>query len=131
MVAIRYFHRILQTVYLRRPLQLACSLLLLGVLLFGNTPREFIHLFTVHEDTVHVRTSPQGKNELSFDSVHHHCSFLDDALAPFVPTETITLLWLSGLVHHPLPFAHYQYRAGRMSIAPALRGPPPGVVFTA
>ena len=43
------------------------------LLLFGTASKEFIHLFTCHEDTVHV---DHGEG-LSFESEHHHCDFLN------------------------------------------------------
>lgn len=51
------------------------------LLIFGGTAKEYVHLFTDHEDTVHA--SHCG-GELSFENEHHHCTFLSFALPDFV-----------------------------------------------
>lgn len=50
------------------------------VLLFGTTPKEFIHLFAGHHDTVHHEHAP---GEFSFEGEHHHCDFLSYDLPAF------------------------------------------------
>lgn len=57
------------------------SLFLAIQVLFAGTAKEFIHQFADHKDTVHCNN--RHGSELSFESKHHHCSFLDDSLAPF------------------------------------------------
>lgn len=62
------------------------------LLLLGNTPMEFIHLFAGHRDTVHHRH--QG---LVIENKHHHCaflsltltSFINDYQLPFVPRPVV------------------------------------------
>jgi hypothetical protein len=98
---------------------LSCWLALL--LIFGGTAKEFFHLFTSHEDTVH-HVCDDG--ELSFENEHHHCSFLSFSLTDFIKhelhlprgfTKAVFPVYNSSL--YTLSFKH---------IAPTthLRGPP-------
>ncbi|MBS1782265.1 MAG: hypothetical protein JSS78_04305 [Bacteroidetes bacterium] len=72
-------------------------------LLFGSTSKEFVHQFVGHQDTVH---HVHGSGELSFESQHHHCTFVSFVLAPFVEHSlTFSFLQASNLfvlVAYPL-----------------------------
>lgn len=92
------------------------------LLVFGSTPKEYIHLFADHEDTTHCNND--HREGLSFESQHHHCTFLSFTLPPFV----------HDAVSYQIRFApvyterHYAEAvsslAARNVPAPYLRGPP-------
>jgi hypothetical protein len=69
---------------LRRVAHIILSCWLALLLIFGGTAKEFFHLFTSHEDTVH-HVCDDG--ELSFESEHHHCTFLSFSLTDFIEHE--------------------------------------------
>jgi hypothetical protein len=50
------------------------------LLLLGSTPKEFIHGFANHKDTIDSRSPSKG---LTFGNKHHHCAFLSFNLLPF------------------------------------------------
>ncbi|WP_298731739.1 hypothetical protein [uncultured Chitinophaga sp.] len=58
------------------------AIILLGVFALHTTPREFLHLFAPHQDTVdpHSCTSSDG---LAFSVKHQHCEFLQIAIEPY------------------------------------------------
>ena len=51
------------------------------LLLFGGTPKDLIHQFAAHKDTVHSQSF--GQDGAVIDQSHHHCSFIDFQLMPF------------------------------------------------
>ncbi|HRO43519.1 MAG TPA: hypothetical protein PL009_11845 [Flavipsychrobacter sp.] len=57
------------------------------LLIFGGTAKEYVHLFTGHQDTTH---SHHCGGELSFENEHHHCTFLSFALPDFVHSHFFT-----------------------------------------
>jgi hypothetical protein len=50
------------------------------LLLFGTTPKEFIHNFASHTDTIDAHLPAKG---FVADVQHHHCSFISFHLLPF------------------------------------------------
>ena len=91
------------------------------LLLFGGAPKEAIHLFADHKDTVHT---VHKDGELSFESEHHHCDFLDYALPLFVATEPVAIQFQPKCV---FPAAHTEYAEHicyKDVVAAISRGPP-------
>jgi hypothetical protein len=84
--------RLFETGLIKRVSHIVLSAWLAILLLFGGTSKEFVHLFSGHEDTIHSHNSQGG---LVAEPEHHHCSFLqyslatfiNDVQAPFVPTS--------------------------------------------
>jgi hypothetical protein len=68
------------------------SLLLAVLLLFGNAPKEFVHLFANHQDTVHTH---HNDGDLSFEPEHHHCEFLSYALPLFLASDGVPQIHFS------------------------------------
>ena len=105
----------------KRIVHIILSVWLSAIVLFGSTPKEFIHLFAHHTDTVH---SVHEKDGLVIEQEHHHCTFLNYALPLFVNDI------------HAVPIAYYkqvypQYHESYVADAPVvliqhlfLRGPP-------
>ncbi|MBS1588338.1 MAG: hypothetical protein JST52_01865 [Bacteroidetes bacterium] len=97
-------------------------------LLFGSTSKEFVHLFVGHQDTVH---HVHGSGELSFESQHHHCTFVSFVLAPFVKHSLTFSLHsapnLFVLVAYPL----CTFMSVRVFSEVLLRGPPSLGLFLA
>ena len=90
------------------------------LLLFGTASKEFIHLFTCHEDTVHV---DHGEG-LSFESEHHHCDFLNYSLPDFdndIGFPFITFADQESFTEFQL---HKVQFVQREIIQTTLRGPP-------
>ncbi len=91
---------------------------LLGVFVLNITPREFIHLFTAHEDT--PDTVAVG---LTFSTQHQHCGFLNIGVPPYeaavfqYPPLVVAIDW-HFMVMPLLPYA------GAIPAFTALRGPP-------
>ncbi len=67
---------------IKRVIQVGLSVFMAFILLLGGTAKEYIHLFADHEETVHIHID--GYDGLSFESEHHHCSFLSFTLPPFL-----------------------------------------------
>ena len=97
-------------------------MLLALVVFFGTTSKEFIHSFAGHEDTESCNHT--HKAHPSFESKHHHCSFLSDTLMPFDAPMSIQIsdgiatiflikngAWIEASVYPTL-------------LIPTLRGPP-------
>jgi hypothetical protein len=90
------------------------------MLLFGVTPKEAIHTFTAHQDTIH-RHDVAGP---CLEKAHHHCQFLGFTLDAF--SEGISLPRITPLVNEfvqptdALSIVTVQ----RQIIATSLRGPP-------
>jgi len=92
------------------------------VLFFGSTPKEFIHLFTHHTDTVH---SAHEKDGLVFDPIHHHCTFLSYALPLFIKDDAQPVFTYHDPVSYPQYNAVYVTSPAVAAIYTAdLRGPP-------
>jgi hypothetical protein len=91
------------------------------LLLFGTTAKEFIHMFSGHEDTVHREHAP---GEISFESEHHHCEFLSYSLPAFDNDISLPSIIYAGQTME----AEYQSAAVRFVqrevIQTSLRGPP-------
>lgn len=91
------------------------------LLVFGSTSKEYLHLFADHQDTVHVHSDHDG---LSFESEHHHCTFLSFTLTPFAHdavTYRIQEAKESFLLHQSVAVVHLVPRSVPSS---RLRGPP-------
>ena len=91
------------------------------LLLFGSTPKEYIHLFTGHEDTVHSHFEKDG---LVIEPEHHHCSFLSYSLPFFVNDAQVIKLYKPSSVY----FVYNSFIAvaytQNSSLTTYLRGPP-------
>jgi hypothetical protein len=90
------------------------------LLLFGATPKEFIHNFANHKDTVDINIA----KGLVLDKVHHHCSFISFNLMPFEDGFQPAFIPLTTTV-----FSVHQYALPisfipRSINAVTLRGPP-------
>lgn len=109
---------------IRRLLHIVVTTYLAVLLLFGTTSKEFVHLYTHHEDTVHTHQCV-NKNEAHLDHAHHHCSFLSFTLEPFANDFQLPFLPARYLVHVA---AYYAVTEVPMITAKAsgyyLRGPP-------
>ncbi|MET7001076.1 hypothetical protein [Chitinophaga defluvii] len=57
---------------------------LLSIFVFHTAPREFIHQFAGHDDTMDVHALP---GTVSFSVPHTHCDFLQIEVAPFEPAS--------------------------------------------
>ena len=91
------------------------------LILFGGTAREFVHQFTGHEDTVHCNAKKDG---LSFETQHHHCSFLGDSLAPFCADAEFPYI-PALLTTYTTPKDHFAFfLLAKERLFTALRGPP-------
>ncbi len=64
---------------MRRILHIVCSLWLAASLVYGITPKDLVHAFAPHADTVHRQDHPGPVAE----AAHHHCGFLSLELMPF------------------------------------------------
>lgn len=58
-------------------------LCLTGILLINSSPREFIHTFSGHTDTIHHSCTHNDYGGMAFESEHHHCAFLDQVIVPY------------------------------------------------
>ena len=105
---------------IKKTAHIAFSVWLSLLLLFGSTPKEFIHNFANHADTIDSRIS----KGLVIDKVHHHCSFLSFNLMPFAEGFQQPLLRLikqSFQIQHATAVAVFvPYSTATLS----LRGPP-------
>lgn len=90
------------------------------MLLFGATPKEAIHAFAHHRDTIH-RHDVQGA---SIEKEHHHCQFLGFTLDAFANDISLPFVSLANsrfiVISNTLEVATVQ----RQIIATSLRGPP-------
>jgi hypothetical protein len=91
------------------------------LLLFGSTPKEYIHLFAGHKDTVHSHLEKDG---LVIEPEHHHCSFLSYALPFFVNDAQEIRIYTPSSVYpvYNSFFAVYYTQNSPLTIC--LRGPP-------
>ncbi|RYE24342.1 MAG: hypothetical protein EOP51_07665 [Sphingobacteriales bacterium] len=107
---------------LKRVAHIVLSVWLSIILLFGSTSKEFVHLFSGHEDTVHCTN---GKTGLVFESQHHHCTFLSFCLTAFVNDGGVSFTPLQHTVAFSKPYTFYTSAVFAVtSASPTLRGPP-------
>lgn len=93
--------------------------LLLLAFVFAITPKEFIHAFSGHEDTVDHHTD----GSITIGSYHTHCQVLQLQVNPFKETDKTILpvIEASGTQENfPAPAVHDFITAAYT----ALRGPP-------
>jgi hypothetical protein len=90
------------------------------MLLFGVTPKEALHAFAAHKDTIH-RHDVSG---LSIEKVHHHCQFLGFILDAFSDDIAIPYLTLSTNEFVRASNAAEVTTVQRQIVATSLRGPP-------
>jgi hypothetical protein len=91
------------------------------LLLFGTASKEFVHLFSGHEDTVHIDHDGTGP---FFESEHHHCDFLDQVLPSFdndIAVPYIAFIEQGSYTEYQLHKVQFVQRA---IIQTSLRGPP-------
>jgi len=90
--------------------------------MFGGTAKEYVHLFTDHEDTVHAHHN--GDGELSFENEHHHCTFLNFALPDFI-NDFSSPIFVSFAKHFQEHVSFIAIRVTEQEIFQIrLRGPP-------
>jgi hypothetical protein len=92
-----------------------CSLLIM----LGNTPMEFVHLFADHKDTVHH----EGKG-LCIENKHHHCAYLSLTITPFINDYQMLYVRFLPPSYLVMPEAVGVNYVQRCIIATSLRGPP-------
>jgi hypothetical protein len=89
------------------------------LLLIGNTPMDFIHLFADHEDTVH-----KEHTGLVIEKKHHHCAFVSLTLTSFVNDYYIPSILFTTpgyfVKHTSITICFVQ----RNVVHSSLRGPP-------
>lgn len=105
----------------RRFFHTVCSLWLLLILVFGATPKEFIHSFAHHHDTVHCCKvdGPTMENQ------HHHCSFLSFHLMAFEPPFSLPFIAPPAPIATIIPLQLPDERARQQVMAIREgRGPP-------
>lgn len=98
---------------------LSASLAIL--LLFGSTSKEFIHLFTGHEDTVHSKIS---RYKIVIEPEHHHCTFLQFSLGSFVNDIQVPYVAVQILAHTEAYTKYFANICHRAPVAACQRGPP-------
>lgn len=90
-----------------------------SLLLLGNTPMEFAHLFANHKDTIH-----REHKGLVIEKKHHHCAFLSLTLTSFINDYQVPYAFILNpeyLVRHVAACKNYIQRC---IVAVSLRGPP-------
>ena len=90
------------------------------MLLFGATPKEAIHAFAAHKDTIHHHDA-QG---VSIEKQHHHCQFLGFILDAFSSDISLPFLTLPTSEFVRTSNALEVNTVQRQIIATSLRGPP-------
>ncbi|MFY0252454.1 hypothetical protein ACDQ55_00720 [Chitinophaga sp. 30R24] len=85
----RYLHKIL-------------AIILLGVFMMDTFPREFIHDFAGHHDTV---DTPHHQDGPAFSVHHRHCGFLQIGIEPYEPFVTYYIAPVQQVIwiFSPLP----------------------------
>jgi hypothetical protein len=89
------------------------------LLLLGNTPMDFIHLFAHHKDTVH-----HFHKGLAIEKKHHHCAFLSLTLTSFINDHQEPVALFTSpeyFIRHAAISSNYIQRS---IVAVSLRGPP-------
>lgn len=93
------------------------------LLLFAATPKDFLHGFTGHRDTVHQHHDDDGS--LGIGKKHHHCSFLSLMALPYEGSPATVLRFTCRYPVHHIPLARPAAAGeGRAACCPASRGPP-------
>jgi len=90
-----------------------------ALLLLGNTPMEFIHLFAHHTDTVH-----HVHKGLVIENKHHHCAFLSLTLTTFANDNCLPVILFSSqeyFIQHAAISTHFVQQC---IVSVSLRGPP-------
>lgn len=67
----------------------------MGLLVFGSSAKEFIHLFAHHHDTVHHHDHICPDGETHLEAEHHHCAFLHFWLDNFANDAHIIMAWFA------------------------------------
>lgn len=94
------------------------------LLLVNGTSREFIHVFSGHQDTVDcMHTHSIADHHAAFEPEHHHCDFLQFATSIFDFAPATFQVSLIPAVHPDFPEAAYRIYFGEHLTA-ASRGPP-------
>jgi hypothetical protein len=75
----------------KRLIHIVVSVWLAILLLFGTTPKEFLHSFAQHKDTQHT-THHSG---FVLEEKHTHCAFVAFELTPFSNDYTFPFISLS------------------------------------
>ncbi|RYD55211.1 MAG: hypothetical protein EOP56_16830 [Sphingobacteriales bacterium] len=108
---------------LKRIVYIVLSVWLGILLLFGSTPKEFIHLFADHTDTVHTYHG----DGLCIEPEHHHCDFLSFTLAAFIDNPLPLLLERSETVYPREEASVVAHLTSRTVFTSFLRGPPASI----
>lgn len=108
---------------MKRRLYQISTILLLAVFCFYNTPRDFVHLFTGHEDTLDETEQSVPTDGLTISDEHRHCEWLHWDVAVYLGADDITIhavSYLYGTLTESLPVRTYKANPRYCS----LRAPP-------
>lgn len=106
---------------LKRITHIVLSVLLGVLLVFSTTPKEYIHLFAGHQDTVHHE---HDDDVTHFDPEHHHCQFLELSLPPFIGND-VSFSFPSHVVEYAQYYTSLEGRLMEKIVSVRyLRGPP-------
>jgi hypothetical protein len=92
------------------------------LLFFAATPKDFLHEFAGHEDTVHSQHDDDGS--LGFSNKHHHCSFLTLLAMPFEASTFEMQFVQRSLIRYEAQALPSPRGESREASCPASRGPP-------
>ncbi|UCJ07502.1 hypothetical protein KTO58_28235 [Chitinophaga pendula] len=67
----------------KRELHKILAIILLGVFMLHTTPREFLHLFAGHQDTIDQIDASHAPDGLTISTAHQHCGFLQIGIEPY------------------------------------------------
>lgn len=106
---------------LKRTTHIVLSVLLGVLLVLSTTPKEYIHLFADHQDTVHHE---HDDDVTHFDPEHHHCQFLEFSLPAFISNDVAVYV-----PYHTPDYPHYytsleEHLIEKIVSVRYLRGPP-------
>jgi len=67
------------------------AIFLLGVFCLYTTPRDFVHQFAGHEDTIDEQCSPLQTDGLMLSVQHQHCEWLHWAVEAYMEPHAVCL----------------------------------------
>ena len=95
-----------------------------ALLLFGTVPKDFMHSWTGHTDTVHSYEDGEHATGFVFENEHHHCRFLKLLVTAFGAPVILQYHPLFFLSHTTQEIAYSYIAAGVHPSQRCLRGPP-------
>lgn len=109
---------------LKRFLHTALAVAIALLLLLNGISHEFLHTFTGHQDTFDcVHNDDHGPGHASFETIHHHCDFLD-LQSPVFLTSTLHFHCYTSFEHNDFFVLRTQKGLSPDTGHTALRGPP-------